>query len=134
MMASARLESNVLMVIFNYGGAGLAKEACKKPHAARLIILESLASERDDNARKSVADIVQMLREFNRERNHVAHNPLMYALDENSKENHRYGAITSIVDPERRVGLDEIIALAEKGEGLASHFTFTWMMAMGAPK
>lgn len=134
MMASAKLEMNVLMAISNYGGLDLARRVFKSGHAARLKVLQDLASDRDERTRVSVGSIIELLREFNKQRNQVAHNPLMYALDKDSTDSHMYGAIFDMADPERSIGLDEITALAERGEDLSSHFTFTWMMVMGVPK
>ena len=134
MMASAQIEMSVLQAIANYGGTPLAQKTYKRPQSARLTVLESLAKDRDGKTQDAVRGIVELLRQFNTDRNHVAHNPLMYALDEKSTEDHKYGAIVSIKDPAQRIGLDEINALAQRATDLSSHFTFTWMMAMGVPK
>ena len=134
MLASAHIEMNVLQAIANYGGVELAKKTYKKPHSARLTVLEGLAADRDDKTKHSVGGIVEMLRKFNQERNYIAHNPLMYGLDDKSPDDHEYGSIVSIKDPYQRIGLSEVIALAERAYGLSAHFTFTWMMAMGVPK
>lgn len=134
MMASASIEISVLQTIANYGGVPMAKKAFARPHSARLKTLESLASGRDTKTQEAVGGIVEQLRQFNKERNHAAHSPLMYALDDGSTDDHKYGAIVHIGDPDRRIGLDEIKALADRAKDLSSHFTFTWMMIMGVPK
>lgn len=134
MLAGAHIEMNVLQTIANYGGVELARATYKKPHIARLTVLEGLAGDRDEETKNSVHDIVELLRQFNQERNYIAHNPLMYALEDNSTDEHAYGSIVSIKNPYRRIGLGEVIALAERAHGLSSHFNFTWMMIMGVPR
>jgi hypothetical protein len=133
MMASAHLEFSVLMAIARHGGNDLAKKACKSGHAARLNVLQKLASDRDEETQDAVKAIIAQLREFNKQRNHVAHNSLSYAFDLNSTESHKFGAIIDLADPTRRIGLVEVAALAEKGERLSRGFNFVWMMTMGLP-
>lgn len=134
MLASAHLEMSVLQAIANYGGDELARTSFKKPHSARLTVLESLAGDRDEKTQVAIHGIVEMLRQFNKERNHVAHNPLMYALDGNSTDEHAYGSIVSIRDTYYRIGLSEVVELAERARGLSSHFMLAWMSAMGVPE
>ena len=122
------------MAIEHYGGPDLANRLFRSGHSARLIALQNLASGLDDQKRESVGRIVEQLREFNRRRNHIAHNPLVYAMDKDSTANHKYGAIIDASDAEQRIGLDEISALAEHGESLAQGFSFTFMMIMGIPE
>jgi hypothetical protein len=134
MMAGAYLEMNVLTMITLYGGAELGKVASGKTHFSRLEILEGLSADAERSVRHSVRKLVDSLRAFTRQRNHVAHNPLIYALDSRSDESHRFGAIVDRADPKRRIGLEEIAELAERGEKLSNGFYFAWMLIMGDPK
>lgn len=127
MVAAAQLERQVGNAVLDTQDEALLRLARKNPkHANLLDLLESTLSQRSEPVRTQGQALLDALRDYNRQRNHIAHNTRHYAVDAHTRPEDRYGAIVDRKQPRRRIGLQEVQALAEQGEALSLGFWPRW--------
>ncbi|RDZ28674.1 hypothetical protein [Lysobacter silvisoli] len=133
MVAAAQLEGQVWNAVLDTQDEALLRLARKSPNHANLLdLLEGTLSERSEQMRRQGRTLLDALRDYNRQRNHIAHNTRHYAVDAHTRPEDRYGAIVDRRQPRRRIGLQEVQALAEQGEALSLGFWPRWQL-LNAP-
>lgn len=133
MLASARIEHRVLIAVATSGDpAAMTALSDRTTHAQRINALARIARGLPKEKRQMAKRILSELRTLNTGRNHVAHNPLMYAIDDRGPGK-EFGAILQVRDPRKRISLGQIEALAEKSGEIARTFTFLWLLVTSSP-